>query len=146
MFNAFIVIIANWISFWDLRLLKTFTMGTVIFAFVIAFSNYLQAALVCPEIGGEGQIDLERFHAAQGRRYSAAFVATMFTALAANLYLGTTFNIAEWVSQNAVVIPMLAMALLATIFVHSRPVQAGIAIVTLALWTYYFNSLQGALS
>ncbi|MBS0471114.1 MAG: hypothetical protein JSR60_08590 [Proteobacteria bacterium] len=143
--NAFILIIANWISLWDLRNIGTFGTGLVVFTFVLAFSNYLQAALVSPEMPASGAIDLEAFHDEQGRRYILGFMGSVITALIGNAILGASFNIVEWSQQNLVVAPMLVVAIVAAIFVRNRAAQAACAFVQLTTWAIYFGALQGAL-
>ena len=143
--NAFIIIIVNWISFWDMRLLHTFSVGMILFVFLLAFTNYLQAALVCPEIAPGEEIDLERFHDEQGRRYIGAFAVSAGAAIVANVVLGGSFQVQEWLQQNIVVTPMLAIAVIATIFVHNRWVQYASGILILAAWAYLLTMLQGAL-
>lgn len=145
MANAFVMIIANWISLWDLRTISAFGAGIIVFTFVLAFSNYLQAALVCPEMPAQGPVDLDAFHDTQGRRYILGFLGSAITALIANAILGTSFHIEEWLQQNLVVVPMLGVAGIAAIFVRNRPVQAACAAAQLAAWTYYFVALQDAL-
>ena len=144
--NAFITIIVNWISFWDLRLLHTFSVGTILFVFLLAFTNYLQAALVCPHIEPDREVDLVRYHAEQGRRYVGASAATAGAALIANALLGGGYQVQEWFRQNIVVAPMLAITIIATVFVHTRWVQYAAGAALLGLWTYLLSTLQGALT
>jgi hypothetical protein len=68
--NGLITTLANWISFWDMHTLPVWSIGTILFAFLLAFVTYLQVALVCPEIPAEGPIDLGRFHEEQSRAIS----------------------------------------------------------------------------
>jgi hypothetical protein len=143
-FNAFIVIIANWISFWDLRILPSWNMLVIAFMLMMAFANYLQAALVCPEVPAEGLVDLRTFHTDQSRRYIGAFLASITLAFIANLVFGNMLNVSEWSAENLAVVPMVVAAALALIF-RSRWMQIAMPIVLMASWTYYFSFLQGAL-
>jgi hypothetical protein len=143
MLNAFLTIIANWIGFWDLRALPSFSMGTVFFTFLMAFVNYLQAALVCPEVG-DGSLDLAQFQARQGPRYIAAFLASAVMAFTANFIYGSIYNLLQWTAENLAVIPMIVIAVLALIF--RRPaIQFALALISMAVWFYFFAVLQGAL-
>jgi hypothetical protein len=144
MLNALITIIANWIGYWDMRQLPSWSVGTILFVLAMAIANYLQAALVCPEVSPEGPVDLIAFHAQQGRRYTAAFVASVLFALLANVVFGSAFNLAEWSQQNLVVIPMLAVSILAMAFL-SRWVQLFALTCLAGLWGIYFIELQQAL-
>ena len=119
-------------------------MGTVAFTLAMAIANYLQAALVCPEVLPDGPVDLVEFHAQQGRRYIIAFVISVLFALCANVVYGSAYNLSEWSQQNLVVFPMLLLSVLAAISL-ARGVQifalAGLAV----LWGLYFSELQQAL-
>lgn len=145
MANALIVLIVDWISFWDLRALPKYGIGTILMFIAIALIDYLQAALVCPEIPAEGTIDLVQFHARQSRRYIGAFAASAAMALISNTVLGGAFNIAEWERQNLAVLPLLVVVLAAAIF-RARWVQVAAPFVVSAIWIFYFTTLQGALS
>ena len=144
MLNAFLVIIANWISFWDLRAMPSWSMLAIAFMLLMAFANYLQAALVCPQVPKEGLVDLNVYHAEQGRRYIGATVASVALAVVANVVFGNTLNVAEWSAQNIAVVPMLLAAVLAMIF-RARWVQIAMPIVLMAIWIFYFSDLQDAL-
>jgi hypothetical protein len=144
MLNALLTIVANWIGFWDLRNVPTWGVGAILFWLAMAIANYLQAALVCPEVPPHGPVDLIAFHAEQGRRYIAAFVASVMFALFANLVFGSAYSVAAWTEQNLVVIPMLLVSVAAMIF-PMRYVQI-FALGSLAcLWVVYFAELQRAL-
>jgi hypothetical protein len=145
MLNAFIIIIANWISFWDLRSMPSWNMLAVAFLIVMAFANYLQAALVCPEVPREGAVDLAAFHEQQSRRYIGAFLVSGMLALAANVIFGNMLNVSEWSAQNLAVVPMVIAAALAAL-VRVRWVQIAMPIVIAAAWIFYFSFLQSALS
>jgi len=67
-------------------------------------------------------------------------------AIVANVVLGGSFQVQEWLQQNIVVTPMLVIAVIATIFVHNRWVQFASGILILAAWAYLLSMLQGALS
>lgn len=144
MLNAFLTILADWISFWDLRSLPAFSIWTIFFTFLLAFVNYLQAALVCPEPAETGPVDLWHFHERQGRRYIGAFLASGVMAFLANFIYGSLFNVMEWSAQNLAVIPMIVIAVLA-LFLRGRRPQAALAILLLGVWAFYFADLQTAL-
>ena len=145
-FNASIMIIANWISFWDMRELHSFSVGIILFIFALAFTNYLGAALVSPQFERDKDIDLVRYHAEHGRQYVGAFAVSAGSAVIANAVLGGGFQVQEWSEQNLVVVPMLITAIVATVFVHNRYVQYSAAVGLLGIWTYYFAILQASLS
>jgi hypothetical protein len=145
MANALIVLVVDWISYWDMRALPKFGTGTIALVVASALIDYLQAALVCPEIPAEGPVDLVAFHAEQSRRYIGAFAAAAAMALILNTVLGGAFNVTEWEQQNLAVVPVLAVALAAAIF-RARWVQVAAPFALTAIWVFYFTELQGALT
>jgi len=142
--NGLITTLANWISFWDMHTLTAWSVGMIFFAFALSFVTYLQVALVCPDIPAEGQIDLERFHREQSRRYIGAFLVTCLMALIGNIVLGDGMNVAEWGEQNWAVVPMIALAL-AALFFRRRWVQIAAPLGLMAVWVFYYSDLQAAL-
>ena len=100
-------------------------MLTIVLTLLLAIANYLQAALVCPEVPSEGPVDLVVFHREQSRRYIGAFLVLCILALIANFVFGTMQGASEWGAQNLAVVPMVIAAALATIF-RARWVQIGV--------------------
>jgi len=144
MLNALIVLVADWISFWDVRALPSWSVVSILVVLVQAFVDYMQAALVCPEIPQEGAIDLVEFHQTRSRLYIGAFLATGIWALADNLYFGGNYDVAEFLSQNVAVVPLIVLTLSAVLF-RARWVQIAVPFGLLATWGYYFFELQQAL-
>jgi hypothetical protein len=144
MLNALLAAIANWLSFYDLQNLKSWSAGTIAFMFTIAFANYLQAALVSPDIPATGPIDMPRFHEEQSRRYIGAALVTLLLALIANVVLGGAYNVEEWSVQNLAVVPMAIVATLA-LFLRQRWAQTALATAMIGIWVIYFATLQVAL-
>jgi hypothetical protein len=144
MLNALLTIMANWIGFWDLRSLPSWPIATIFFTFVIAFSNYLQSALVCPEVGAEGPLDLVTFQAEQRRRIMASWTASAATALAGNVVYGGGFSIATWSQANLAVGPMVASGLVGLLW-RARLAQVAAAAIAAVAWIVYFAALQPAI-
>jgi hypothetical protein len=144
MLNALIVLIADWISYWDIRSVPSWTMVSILVVLLQSFVDYMQAALVCPEIPADGPIDLVEFHRTRSRRYIGAFAVTVTMASITNVYFGNAFNISDYIKQEGVVLVLMAAAVTATIYRH-RVVQIVVTFLLAAAWAYYFISLQGAL-
>ncbi|HEY3638251.1 MAG TPA: hypothetical protein VGK90_08850 [Rhizomicrobium sp.] len=144
MLNALLTIVANWIGFWDMRQLPSWGVGTIMFTLAMAIANYLQAALVCPEVFSEGPIDLAAFHEQQGRRYIVAFVISLLFALSANVLFGSAYNLSEWSEQDLAVVPMLFVSVLAAVFL-GRKTQIVLLVCLAGIWGFYFTKLQAAL-
>lgn len=144
MLNALLVLVVDWVSFWDMHTVPSWTMTSIAVVLVQSFVDYMQAALVCPEIPAEGRLDLVAFHATRSRRYIGAFAATTIWALIDNLYFGGGYNVAEYLAQNIAVVPFIAVGIFAAIF-RRRWVDV-VAIALLApVWIYYLIALQSAL-
>src|SRR5579872_1695419 len=77
MANALAVIMANWIGFWDMRGLPSWNVASIFFTFLTGFTNYLGAALVCPEVKQGEPLDLVAFAATQRTRYVGACLASV---------------------------------------------------------------------
>lgn len=144
MLNALIVLVVDWISYWDMHAVPSWTMVSIGVVLAQSFVDYMQAALVCPEIPAEGPIDLVAFHETRSRRYIGAFAVTTVMALISNLYFGGGYNVAEFITQNIAVIPLIVVALMAAIF-RNRRVQITAPFLLSAIWIYYFTALQSAL-
>src|ERR1700738_5101144 len=74
MFNAILLVFANWLSIWDLRSVKTWDLGTIAIQFLFAVAIYLICVLVGPKTPEDGQIDLEEFFWRQRPYYYSADV------------------------------------------------------------------------
>lgn len=142
--NAGLMCVANWISFWDLRALKAWPVGTIMFFLGMAIVNYLQAALTAFDVPEHGPIDLVAFHRSQGRRYQATFLAGAIWAAVANFVYGDGLQVSEWAAQNRAVIPIVAAAAIATVLQGVRAQWLCVAAI-LICWAIYFSALQGAL-
>jgi hypothetical protein len=142
--NALVIILANWIGFWDLRALPSWSVGTILFTFVIAFTNYLTAALACPQTEGHDELDLVDFFDRQRVKILVSTLASCVTALVANVVYGQAQGVITWDQANVAVVPMTAGVLIALVW-RGRAAQAiGPALITGA-WIVYFTALQGAL-
>lgn len=144
MLNALVVIFANWVSFWDLHALPTWSMASVGFTLVMGIANYLQAALTCPEVAPTGEIDLRAFHAQQRGRYLGAAAISFALAFVANIVFGLQFGVVQYTAQNFAVLPMMIAVAAAAIF-GARWIQIAAPVIVTAMWTFYFSTLQGAL-
>jgi hypothetical protein len=145
MLNALIVIVANWLSFFDLRAASGWNVATILFVLAMAIANYVQAALVCMDVPEEGEADMAAFHEAQARKYIPAFIVSLILGLFANIFLGRAFHVGEFFRQNAAVIPLIVFAAIATIRIRG-PVQTLALIGIAGFWFYYFVFLQSALT
>ncbi len=143
MLNILLAIVAWWLSLWDLRAEASWSLPTILVFFAVACLLYLLARLVSPPIAREGEVDLREYHRQEGRKYAALFaVETAITIGSVFLYGSNSQN---WVASNAASWPTL-FASLAAAFTRNRWVQIAALLVILAMWAWYFATLQTALS
>lgn len=143
MLNVLLAIVAWWLSLWDLRTESSWPLPTVLVFFAVACLLYLLARLVSAPIGQEGVVDLRRYHQAEGRKYAALFaVETALTISTVFLYGSSSQN---WIASNEASWPTLA-ASLAAAMTGNRWVQAAALIVIMAMWVWYYVTLQSALA
>jgi hypothetical protein len=144
MLVALLFTCAWWIGLWDLHTVKTWDMGSIAFYFSMAAAIYLQARIVSPRIPERGEIDLERFHSEEGRKYLIGYSILCLVTVVANAVLGQAGS--QWPAQNLVIIPMTLATATAAIFIRNAWVQAIALVIQIGGWIWYFTALQTALS
>lgn len=142
--SVFICVIANWISLWDLRTLRTWTTGYILLLLVALSLQYLACFLVSPEIPSEGRIDLDEFHTRQHGRYLMAFGLMNAISIPLNLVTANLFGIAIWDWQTLAQGPAAALTFVA-IFPRRRTVEWTLAILVLALSGFYLLALENTI-
>ena len=146
MLAALLFTCAWWIGLWDLHTMGIWDIGSIAFYFSIAAGIYLQARLVSPRIPERGEIDLQEFHRAEGRKYLIAYTILGVVTVITNAMLGETSSASQWPAQNLVIVPMTLATGVAAIFI-TRPWVQGLALVIqIGGWIWYFAALQTALS
>lgn len=145
MLVVLLAVIAWWIGFWDLRHEGSWPTHVIALWFSAACALYVLARIVCPRIPPEGEVDLTAFHAREGAKYMIGFGAFSVFTIGVNTYYGATGSAGTWLVQNAAVIPMAIAAFVAG-FVPNRRLQAAMLAIELAMWGWYFSTLQGALT
>ena len=146
MLAALLFTCAWWIGLWDLHTVITWDIGSIAFYFAIAAGIYLQARLVSPRIPERGEIDLQAFHAVEGRKYLIAYAILSWVTVAANAALGQANGISQWPEQNLVIVPMALATTAAAIFIRQTWIQILALVIQISGWIWYFARLQSALS
>jgi hypothetical protein len=146
MLAALLFTCAWWIGLWDLHAMQTWDVGSIAFYFSIAAGIYLQARLVSPRIPERGAIDLQEFHAGEGRKYLVAYAILSWVTVATNTFLGQANGISQWPEQNVVIVPMALATSVAAVYIRRRWVQSLALVIQIAGWIWYFARLQSALS
>jgi hypothetical protein len=106
MLVALLFTCAWWIGLWDLHAANSWSIGSIAFYFAMASGIYLYARLVSPRIPESGEIDLQRFHSEEGRKYLIAYTILGVVTVVANAVLGQAAGISQWSAQNIVIAPM----------------------------------------
>jgi hypothetical protein len=146
MLAALLFTCAWWIGLWDLHVVRIWGIGSIAFYFSIAAGNYLLARLVSPRIPEKGELDLQAFHAEEGRKYLVAYAFPSWVTVAVNAVLGQANGILRWSAQNSVIVPMALATSMAAIFIKQTWIQYLALAVQIGGWIWYFAFLQSALS
>jgi hypothetical protein len=146
MLAALLFTCAWWIGLWDLHTVKTWDIGSIALYFSVAAGIYMQARLVSPRIPERGEIDLQEFHAEEGRKYLIAYAILSWATVAVNAVLGHAYGITQWPAQNVVIVPMALATSVAAIFIKRPWVQSFALAIQIGGWIWYFARLQSALS
>ena len=146
MFAALLFTCAWWIGLWDLHTVTVWDVGSIAFYFSIAAGIYMQARLVSPRIPERGEIDLQAFHAEEGRKYLIAYAVLSWVTVATNAVLGQANGISQWPAQNIVIVPMAVATSVAAIFIKRPWVQGAALAIQIGGWFWYFARLQSALT
>ena len=133
-----------WLAFWDFRLMKRWDVGFVASTLVAGILVYVFAGLVCPKVPEHGTLDLREFHRTNGRQYIAVYLLLCLVGFLYGSVYGYLYNIPEQTAQDAVIVPITLVALVAFIF-QNRVVQISCAAIMLALYPIYFYVGQHAL-
>lgn len=146
MLVALLFTCAWWIGLWDLHAVRSWDIGSVAFYFAMASGIYLYARLVSPRIPEKGEIDLERFHSEEGRKYLIAYTILGAVTVLTNAVLGQAAGVSQWSAQNIVIAPMTIATGVAAIFINNNWVQSLALLIQIGGWIWYFAALQPALS
>jgi hypothetical protein len=146
MLAALLFTCAWWIGLWDLHTLELWDIGSIAFYFSVAAGIYLQARLVSPRIPEKGEINLQEFHRAEGRKYLIAYTILGVVTVVTNAMLGETSSASQWPAQNLVIVPMTLATGVAAIFIKRPWVQALALVIQIGGWIWYFAALQTALA
>jgi hypothetical protein len=143
MLNVLLAIVAWWLSLWDLRAEANWPMLTVLVLFAVACLLYLLARLVSAPIPQEGTVDLQKYHQEEGRKYAGLFAVEVALTIATVFLYGSSSQ--NWIASNEASWPTLAASVAATI-TGNRWVQSVALLVILAMWVWYFATLESALA
>jgi hypothetical protein len=115
MLNALIGLTVNWLSIWQLHIIKQWTVADVLLQFAPAVLQYFACSLVSMRVEGETPPDMPAFYARERPAFTGAFAAMMVVNLVQNyLYRDISAGIVgdDWIWENLLVGLMLAAALI----------------------------------
>lgn len=144
MLYALFGVLAWWIGLWGWHQAGAWRMQDIAIFFVLAAILYLQTRLVCARIPEQGAIDLQAFHALEGKKYMGFYTALAAATVGVNVYYARQ-GVADVIAKNEAVLAMFGASLVGTLFAN-RWIQIAVATVLAGLWMWYFATLQGALS
>lgn len=142
MANVLLAIVAWWLSLWDLRAESSWPLSTVLVFFAVACLLYLLARLVSAPIAAEGTVDLRAYHLEEGRKYAGLFAVEVAVTISTVFLYGSASQ--NWIASNQASWPTLAACVAAAV-TRNRWVQAAALWVIMAMWMWYFATLQSAL-
>ena len=147
MLVALLFTCAWWIGLWDLHAMRSWASGRS-----RSISRWPRALfhsnvrLVSPRIPETGEVDLERFHSEEGRKYLIAYAILCLVTVVTNATLGQAVGASQWPGYNIVIVPMAIATGVAAIFINNRAAQILALAIQIGGWIWYFAALQTALS
>ncbi len=115
MINALIGLVVNWLSIWQLHIMKTWTVSDVLLQLAPAMLQYFACSLVSMRAEAAAPLDMSEFYFTQRRAFTGAFAAMMIVNLLQNyVYQDSSAGISgnDWIWEDLLVSAMLAAALL----------------------------------
>lgn len=144
MFDALLAVSINWISLWDFHEVREISLEAIAGGFALGIAQYLVCALVSPGFKDESDFDLRVFEKEQCGSYLSAFFVLIAVSIAVNVG-GSALGVQKWMSENALVLPMLA-AVAVPLFVRNQWVQiaggVAFAILNVAYLLVYYPVLH----
>jgi hypothetical protein len=144
MFGALLTVSSNWISLWDFHDVQAISLSAIVGGFALGIAQYLVCALVSPIFKEQRDFDLTLFQKEQSHSYLSAFLVLVAVSIAVNIG-GSVVGFQKWMSENALVIPMLATVAV-PLFVRNQVVQiaggSAYAILIIAYLIIYYPVLR----
>jgi hypothetical protein len=128
MFNAALITLVNWLSFWTLKDQRTWSMGWIAAMVFVAIIQFFICAFVSPKPAASGPVDMGEFYARQRPMIVGGFMALAVAALVINAFdpslqapIETPFmgGLPNWVAQDLTILPMMLLLMLA-LFAKAR--------------------------
>ena len=115
MVNALFGLVVNWLSIWQLHIVKSWSVADVLFQLAPAVLQYFACSLVSIRADSGAPLDMQAFYISQRRAFTGAFAAMMAVNLLQNyVYRDSSAGISgnDWIWEDLLVTPMLAAALI----------------------------------
>jgi hypothetical protein len=78
------ILLNNWLSIWDLRAIRVWSIGEIVVDFTMATIQYFTCSLVSIEVKGGQEVDMIAWYEKQRVAFLSAFAALCATAMLAN--------------------------------------------------------------
>jgi len=115
MVNALIGLVVNWLSIWQLHIVKNWTVADVLFQLTPAVLQYFACSLVSIRVESGSPLDMRQFYLGQRPAFTGAFAAMMLINLLQNyVYRDSSAGIRgnDWIWEDVLVAAMLGAALI----------------------------------
>ena len=115
--------IVFWLKSWTYRDSFDLSVSTALPPLVLAIIAFFACGLVSPHIPEDGTVDLEEFHARQGRKYQTAAALFMLAAIIQAALMDGFFTTAAMVTDSVFQFGLAMLAIAAALTPRSRWMQ-----------------------
>jgi len=134
--------ITFWLKSWTYRDQFDLRVSTALPPLVLAIIAFFACGLVTPHIPEDGTVDLQEFHARQGRKYQLTAALFMFAAIAQAALMDGFFTTAGMVTDSVVQFALAALAIAAALASRSRWLQVVVPTIWVIGGLVYFPQLM----
>jgi hypothetical protein len=145
MVAALEILFNNWLSIWDLRSTRVWSVGEIFLDFLMAIIQYFTRSLVSIEVKGDHEVDMIAWYDKQRVPILSVFAILGVVAMFANYHhrnIGGSFS--DWIKSELLIAPLVVLEVLAILFRAKwlQWVTAIVLLIALAL----FISITGTSS
>lgn len=136
--------ITFWLKSWTYRDAFDLRVSTAVPPLVLAIIAFFACGLVTPHIPEEGTVDLQAFHARQGRKYEITVALFMFVAIVQAALMDGFFTTAEMVTDSVFQFALAVLAIAAALAPRRRWIQVAVPAIWIVGGLVYFPRLLAA--
>lgn len=136
MLNAAAITIVNWLSFWTMKALPSWSIGLIAALVLLAVVQFFICALVSLKSEPTGPVDMGAFFTRQKPMFVGGFLVLGVLSLGMNaldpsLQAPMAWGLPNWVAQNLTILPLIVVLVVALVS-RARWVQWICALAMLA--------------